>query len=152
MPALTPELVNKYIESAQPFVESKTDRLVLQQAVELNAPPKFRQYRRERNPRGKYIGDMYFAADKDAEKVESLQEAIWGEIHAAFCKKTARYRKNVEVIRDNVHLLIGGIAVYVAGKFGLAVAIVAAVVAAMLRLVLQMGVAVFCKRFKSGFF
>ena len=150
MTTLTPELVNRYIASAQPFVESKTDRLALQRAIELNAPPK----RRLRNPRGKYIGDMYFAAhvDKAAVKVESLQTAIWAEIHAALCKKTARYRKHVDVIRDNVHLLIGGIAVHVAGKLGLAVAIVAAVVAALLRIVLQMGVTVFCKRFKSGLF
>jgi hypothetical protein len=103
MTTLTPELVNRYIASAQPFVESKTDRLALQRAIELNAPPKLRQ----RNPRGKYIGDMYFAAyvDKAAVKVESLQTAIWAEIHAALCKKTARYRKHADVIRDNVHLL-----------------------------------------------
>ena len=81
MTTLTPELVNRYIASAQPFVESKTDRLALQRAIELNAPPKLRQG----NPRGKYIGDMYFAAyvHKAAVKVESLQTAIWAEIHAA---------------------------------------------------------------------
>jgi len=92
MTTLTPELINRYIESAQPFVESKTDRLALQRAIELNAPPKFRQYRRERNPRGrgKFIGDMYFAADKDTVKIELLQSAVWAEIHAALYKKTAR--------------------------------------------------------------
>jgi hypothetical protein len=142
MTTLTPELVNRYIQSAQPFVESETDRLALRRAIELNAPPK---HRRERNPKGKYIGEMYFAADKDAAKVESLQTAIWVEIHAALCKTTARYRKHVDVIRDNVHLLIGAIAVQVAGKLGLAVAIVAAVVAALLRIVLQMGLTIFCK-------
>jgi uncharacterized membrane-anchored protein len=147
--ALTTELVRRYIKSAQPFVESKTDRLVLQRAIRLNAPPT--KHRRQKNPRGKFIGTINAAADKDAVKVESLESAIWAEIHAALCKRTARYRKNVDVIRDNVHLLIGGIAVHVAEKFGLAVAIVAAVVAALLRIVLQMGVTVFCKRFKSGF-
>jgi hypothetical protein len=150
MTTLTPELVNRYIESAQPFVESKTDRLVLQRAIQLNAPPT--KHRRQKNPSGKFVGKIYAAADKDAVKVESLENAIWAEIHAALCKRTVRYRKNVDVLRDNVHLLIGGIAVYVAGKFGFAVAIVAAVVAALLRIVLQMGIAVFCKRFRSGFF
>jgi hypothetical protein len=61
----------------------------------------------------------------------------------------ARYRKHVDVIRDNVHLLIGGIAVQVAGKLGFAVAIVAALVAALLRVILQMGLTVFCKRFEA---
>lgn len=149
MTALTPELVRRYIESAEPFVESKTDRLVLQRAIRLNSPPT--KHRRQKNPRGKFIGKIYAATDKDALKVESLESAVWKEIHAALCKKTARYRKNVDVIRDNVHLLIGGIAVHVAGKFGLAVAIVSAVVAALLRIVLQMGVTIFCERFKSGF-
>jgi len=33
---------------------------------------------------------MYFAADKDTVKIESLQSAVWAEIHAALYKKTAR--------------------------------------------------------------
>jgi hypothetical protein len=144
MPVLTPELVSRYIESARPFVESKTDRLILQLAEDWNTP---RKYRRTRNP---HIEKR--EQSKADRQVRSLEESIWIEIHEALCKRTSRYRKNVEVIRDNVHLLIGGIAVHVAGKFGFAVAIVAAVVAALLRIVLQMGVTIFCKKFESGFF
>jgi hypothetical protein len=144
MTTLTPELVNRYIESARPFVESKADRLALQLADDWNAPPK---YQRRRNPHVEKPEQS-----KAERQVHSLEESIWMEIHAALCKRTARYRKHVDVIRDNVHLLIGGIAVQIAGKLGFAVAIVAALVAALLRIVLQMGVTIFCKKFESGFF
>jgi hypothetical protein len=144
MTTLTPELVNRYIESAQPFVESKTDRLVLQRAEDLNTPPK---YRRRRNPH------VEKPIKSKAEKtVRSLEDSILEEIHAALCKRTTRYRKYVDAVRDNIHLLIGGISVYVAGVFGFAVAVVAPLVAALLRIVLAMGVAIFCKRFKPGLF
>lgn len=144
MLAFTPELVSKYIESAQPFVESKTDRLILQLADDLSAPPK---YQRRRNPHVENPNQS-----KTERQVRSVEDLIWAEIHAALCKKAARYRKNVDAIKTNVHLLIGGIAGYVAGKLGLVVAIVAALVAALLRLVLQMGITVFCQKFESGFF
>jgi hypothetical protein len=144
MLALSPKLVSKYIESAQPFVESKTDQLIVELADKWNTPPKFQ---RRRNP---HIEEP--AQSKAERQVRSLEESIWAEIHAALCKKTVRYRKHVDVIRDNVHLLIGGIAVQVAGRLGFAVAIVAALVAALLRIVLQMGITVFCQRFESGFF
>jgi hypothetical protein len=142
MPALTSELVNRYIESAQPFVESKTDRLILQLADDLNTPPK---YQRRRNPHVETPQQS-----KAERQVRSIEDLIWAEIHAAFCKKAGRYREQVQAIRNNVHLLIGVIAGYVAGKLGLAVAVVAALVAALLRFVLQMGVTVFCQKFESG--
>lgn len=144
MTPLTAELVNRYIESAQPFAESKVDRLVLQRADDWNNP--VWHYHRRRNPHVEKPEQT-----KAERQVRSLEDLVWDEIHAALCKRTARYRKHVEAVRDNVHLLIGGIAVYVAGELGFAVAIVAALVAALLRIVLQMGVAVFCKKFESGF-
>jgi hypothetical protein len=144
MPALSPELVNKYIESAQPFVESKTDRLIVDLADKWNTPPKFQ---RRRNP---HVEGP--AQSKTEKQVRSVEDLIWAEIHAAFCKKSARYREEIHAIKRNVHLLIGAIAGYVAGKLGLAVAVVAALVAALLSFALKMGVTVFCKKFESGFF
>ena len=144
MTQLTAELVSRYIESAQPFVESKADRLVLQRADDWNTPF---EHQRRRNPH------VERPAQSKADKtVRSLEELIWDEIHTALCKRTARYRKHIDSLKNNVHLLIGGIAVHVAEKIGLAVAIVAALVAALLRIVLGMGISVFCKKFQSGFF
>jgi hypothetical protein len=144
MPAVTPELVSKYIESAEPFVESKTDRLIVELAEKWNTPPK---YRRRRNP---HVEEP--AQSKAERQAHSVEDLIWAEIHAAFCKKAARYREEIHAIKNNVHLLIGAIAGYVAGKLGLAVAVVAALVAALLSMVLKMGIAVFCQKFESGFF
>jgi hypothetical protein len=148
MPALTPELVSKYIESAQPFVESKTDRLIIELAEKWNARPTYHSYyQRRRNP---HVEEP--AQSKAERQARSVEDLIWAEIHAAFCKKAARYREEVHAIKNNVHLLIGLIAGYVAGKLGLTVAVVAALVAALLRVVLKIGVAVFCQKFESGFF
>lgn len=80
----------------------------------------------------------------------SWQRLIRKEIHLALCTRSARYRKYVDAINHNVHLLIGAIAVSVAGQLGLAVTVVAALVAALLRLTVSMGVAVFCKKFAEG--
>ncbi len=148
MPALTPELVNRYIESAEPFVESKTDRLIVELADKWNTPPTYHNYyNRKRNP---HVEEP--AQSKAERQVRSVEDLIWTEVHAALCKRAARYREQVHAIKNNVHLLIGVIAGYVAGKLGLAVAVVAALVAALLRIVLQMGISVFCQKFESGFF
>jgi hypothetical protein len=144
MPALTPKLVSKYIESAQPFVESKTDQLIVELADKWNTPPKFQ---RRRNP---HVEEP--TQSKAVRQAHSVEDLIWVELHAALCKKAARYREEIHAIKNNVHLLIGAIAGYVAGKLGLAVAVVAALVAALLSIVLKMGVTVFCQKFESGFF
>ncbi len=140
---VTPELVNQYVRSAQPFVESKSDQFILQFARKLNT---LRAVKKKRNP---HVEDSEVAPE-DEQRLQSVQNLILAEIHAALCKKTARYRKHVEIARDNIHLLIGGIAFQVAGKIGIAVAVIAALVAALLRLVLQMGISVFCRRFETG--
>jgi hypothetical protein len=52
MPPLTPELVNQYIEKAEAVAKSKTDRLAVQLASDLNSPPQWNwqgSFRR-RNP------------------------------------------------------------------------------------------------------
>lgn len=148
MPNISPELVNRYIEGAKPFAESEAELLAIELAAEWNSPaPK---YRGERGSIGKYIPEMKFAADKAAEEVLSWRNSILQEIHAALCKGSTRYKKYVGQVRDNANLLIGGIAVYIAGEIGVAVAVVAALVASLLRMVFLMGLSVFCKRFKAG--
>jgi hypothetical protein len=148
MPPITRELVNRYIESASPFVQSKTDRLAIQLANNLNSPRT--KHKRAKNTKRKFVAEMHFAADKAADTVQSLRDSIWKEIHTALCTQSRKYRKHVEVVRDNANLLIGAIAVSIAGTLGVAVAVVAALVAALLRIVFTMGIAVFCRRFATG--
>jgi hypothetical protein len=142
MPSLTPELVNRYIEKAQAVAGSRTDRLAVELAESINSPP---QDIRRRNPYKETKEES-----KAEEEVRSWQGLILNEIHAALCGRSKKYRKHVEALRDNANLLIGGIAVHIAGQLGVAVAVVAALVAALLRLVFSMGLSVFCRRFEAG--
>jgi hypothetical protein len=143
MPTITRELVSRYIEGAQPFAESKTERLAIQLAAELNTPsPKRRSARNPRKEKPK-------KKSKTDKKIRSWQELIWQEIHAVLCTSTSRCRKQVATLKNNTDLMIWTIAAYIAGKIGIAVAVVAALVASLLRLVSSMGVSVFCKRFAA---
>jgi hypothetical protein len=147
MPNLTRELVNRYIESAQPFVESKAEQLAIELASRLNSPAK---HRRERNPKRKFVAEMHCATDKPAAEVLAWQDLALKELHIALCTRSSRYRKQVDALKHNSNLLIASIAGYLAGSIGVAVAIVAALVAALLRLVCSMGISIFCKKFKAG--
>lgn len=150
MSALTPALVNRYIESATPFAQSKTERRVVDLARKLNSRPETIARRRYKRNGGRFVGEIKAAAEKptaDKIAVDSLKTLILKEIHAAFCRRIARYRKAVDVFSENANTLIALMAAYVAIKIGMAVAIVSALVAALLKLILAMGVAVFCKRF-----
>ena len=143
MPVFTQELVNRYIESAQPFVKSRADRLVLRRAVR----PDFS----EKTPSWDASSvDLHLAADDDGVKVLLLQRAVLSEIHAALCNKAARYRKHVAKIESGVDILIGAISLALAVEFGFAVAVVAALVASLLRIVVDMTVPVFCNYIKVG--
>ena len=155
---LTRELVNRYIESAQPFAQSKEERLAIEAAELLNSPP--RRYsggagggssgvpplplprRRRRNP----FDESDYVAEREVTRWQTL---ALREIHIALCSRSTRYRKYVEIVRDNANMLIGGIAFRVAQTLGVAVAVVAALVAALLRWAFAMGVSVFCKRFAA---
>lgn len=117
---VTTERVDRYIESGRPFAESKIERLILQRAEEMNTP---QRYRRRRNPHEP-------ATSKEGIAVEPLEESIWNEIHEALCKKTGRYRKNVETAGTMSTFSSGMISLYLAGKLGIAVAVIAGLVAA----------------------
>jgi hypothetical protein len=144
MPALTPELVSLYIESAKPFAHSQVERRAIKLALQLNSPPQGVK----KKHKGMFVGEINAASQEGPDAVVlSWKRLILKEIHAALCRRTARYRKEVDTFKDDANILIGAIAGYVAGKLGVAVAVVAALVAALLRLVVSMGVAVFCERF-----
>lgn len=142
---ITSELVSRYVKGARPFAESATEQLAIKLAARINSPPK-RVRMMRRNPYRPSAKKL----SKPEAQVRSWQDLIMKELHTAFCTRSRRYQKYVAAFSDNVHLLIGGIAVYVAGQIGVAVAIVAALVAALLRVVCTMGVSVFCRRFEAG--
>jgi len=77
--------------------------------------------------------------------LDKLGSAILDEIYAALCKKDKRYQKESKELASNVHLLIGAIGGYVAANVGIAVAVVSALTAVVLRLTLAMGVNAFCQ-------
>lgn len=141
-------LVHQYVRSGKLFVESEADRQVIALAIRLtSAAPK------KKKSKGKYIGDIHAQAEaetKETKVVRSLKQLILDEIYAALCKKSQRYRRYVDQVKQNGHLLIGAIAVQVAGHLGMAVGVVAALVAALLRLAFSMGIEIFCKRYRSG--
>jgi hypothetical protein len=160
MTILDGELVSRYIESGKIFAASETEKKMLRLASELNAPPRARHSMRKfrmaksggrfsAKKSRKFIGTILASAEKEDKTARTWQELIRKEIHLALCTRSTRYRKCVQAINDNVHLLIGAIAVFVAGQLGLAVAVVAALVAALLKLSMSMGVAVFCKKYAN---
>jgi hypothetical protein len=152
MAPLTPELVNLYIKSAQPFANSKAELRAIRLAQRLNSPSGDKvKIRYKKN--GKFIRRLYAYAEEpppDKLLVDSWKTLILKEMHAAFCLRIARYRKAVNVLTENANTLIALIAGYVAAKLGIAIAVIAALVASLLRIVATMGVSVFCKRFAQG--
>jgi hypothetical protein len=162
------DLVSRYIESGQVFATSEAEKKMLRLASELNSPTRrtrthtvstmhrvrFKSAKSSSGysakKSGKFIGTVFASADKEDKTARTWQQLIRKEIHLALCTQSTRYRKYVEAVNNNVHLLIGAIAVSVAGQLGLAVAVVAALVAALLRLSMSMGIAVFCKKFADN--
>ena len=79
------------------------------------------------------------------DRTPALASLILKEIREALCKNGARYRTERKELRDNANMLIGALAMYIAGLLGLQVVVVAALVATILRIVLKIGVSAFCK-------
>jgi hypothetical protein len=88
------------------------------------------------------------SAREHAESVATWHNLVIIEIHEALCVRSRRYKAAVAELAHNAKLLIAAIAGYLAAVFGVATAIIAALVAATLRLVLAMGMSVFCQKFK----
>jgi YesN/AraC family two-component response regulator len=147
LPTIPRTLVNEYIKAAKPLAESDVERIAVRMAMKLNSPSKHRD--RARNPRR--IPEMHFAVDKPEVEAQKWRELILAEIHTALCTQSNKYKQYTGAIRDSGSVLIGMIASKIAGEVGAAFAVVGALVAALLRMVCEMGISVFCRRFKSGF-
>jgi hypothetical protein len=146
--AVTPDLLERYIRNAKLVASSPTERLAVQLATELIVQ---RAYKNG-PPSGKFIPEMYLSAEEPKAVMELLswQKLVLKEIHAALCKRSARYKKEVAVIKNSVDLVIVAIAAHVAQLLKVNIAIVAALVAALLRFISKMGISVFCQKFKAG--
>ena len=78
-------------------------------------------------------------------QVITWRTLVVNEIHAALCTRK-NYRKQVADLKRNANVLIIAIAGFIAAKLAIAVGVISALVASVLRFVLSMGVSVFCKR------
>jgi hypothetical protein len=105
----------------------------------------------ETEPPEERISRKIFRKSPVDPEVDSIRRLVLREPGKALCEKSPRYRKAIADLKRNGSLLIAGVAGYVASKFGLAVGVVTALVAALLRLILQMGVAAFCVRLQQMF-
>jgi hypothetical protein len=102
---------------------------------------------------GKFIAQIHASAEtpfKEDETTRTWRHLIEKEIHLALCTRSVRYRKYVDALDHNANLLIGTIAGFAATKLGMAVPVVAGLVAALLRMAVKLGVAVFCKKFADA--
>jgi hypothetical protein len=79
---------------------------------------------------------------------EHWKTLIFSEIHVALCTRRKKYASEVKALKNNSRLLIGAIAGYVAATVHATVAVIAALVAAFLHLVVKIGIATFCQRFR----
>jgi hypothetical protein len=145
---VTPDLLERYIRNAELVAKSPSERLAVQLATELISQRKYKGG----PPRRKFIPEMYFSAEEPKAQVEVLswRKLILKEIHAALCRRSARYKKEVAVIKNSVDLVIVAIAAHVAQLLKVNIAVVAGLVAALLRFISKMGVSVFCQKFKAG--
>jgi hypothetical protein len=158
MPEISSELVNRYIEGARVFAESKTERLAIQMAANLSGSRKRRldftaEERRSKQPdyKTEVRSPRRTRADVKAEQeLDSWEILIFEEIHAALCSRNSRHKKQLSVLKDSGEVFILYIASAVATKLRVKVVIVAAPVAALLRIVFGIGISIFCKTYKPG--
>ena len=148
MPSLPSETVNRYIKNAQAVSRSRAERLAVTYALGVNAPPRqIKYHRKARNPRLRPPKEK----SKTEKEVRTWVDSVLAEIHAALCKRSPRYKKEVSVLNHSGDVIIISIAAAVANQLRVNIVVVASLVAALLRMALKMGVSVFCKRFESGF-
>jgi len=159
MPEISGELVNRYIEGARVFAESKTERLAVQMAANLSGSRKRRlidftvEERRSKKPdyKAEVRSPRRTKADVKAEQeLDSWEILIFEEIHAALCSQNGRHKKQLSVLKHSGEVFILHIASAVATKLRVNVVIVAAPVAALLRIVFGIGISIFCKTYKPG--
>ena len=81
-------------------------------------------------------------------QVNTWRTLILEEIHAALCTRK-KYKKQVADLKKNADLLIVAISGYLACVLGVAVGVIAALVAALLRIACAMGITVFCRKFSA---
>jgi hypothetical protein len=140
---ITRELIAQYIQEAQP--ESVLEHKIIKAAIDLGD-----QGRNEIRAEAHKPDERLFGKIRDLPEVEPWRKLILRELYDALCVKGSQYRGSVTELKKHGDLLIGLIAGYVAAKAGVAVAVMAPFVAALLRLALQMGTATFCKRMQSS--
>jgi hypothetical protein len=171
MTPITNELLDRYIHNAQLVARSKSERLAVTFAADTTKDstgativhrvvahckdsretdfvrdPSLRQYKKRNR-------DVEAAnRAKAVEEVLSWRGLILREINAALCTRSRRYKKEVSAIRHSADVLILAIAAAVAKALEVNIVVIAAMVAALLRMVLSMGVSVFCKRSEAGLF
>jgi hypothetical protein len=149
---VSPELVNAYLKDAQEAATTPWEA----QALRAIDAPLFEFMLTQAVFRSGDTGisrDLLFVGEiaAGAPVSSSWRDAILQEIHLALCERSSKYAKEVKALGSNGRLLIGAIAGYVAAVIGWSVAVIAALVAALLRLFLIMGVSVFCKMYRTQF-
>ena len=151
---VSPELVNAYLEDAQAAASTRRETEALQA---INAPlfefmlsqALFRSAKdKEISREVQFVGELAGGAPPPS---SPWRDVILQEIHLALCEHSKKYAKEVKALASNGRLLIGAIAGYVAAILGWSVAVIAALVAALLRLIFKMGVSVFCKMYRNQF-
>lgn len=142
--AVGAELVNRYIGNAKLVAASQTERWAVRLAMKMNAPPPrvLKVVRNPIEPRKKSTIEK---------RVDYWQDLILKEIHTALCKKSKRYSKEVAALKHSGEVLILAISAGVAKAIGVNIVVIAALVAALLRIMVLMGISVFCKNYEIGF-
>jgi hypothetical protein len=142
---ISSETVYEYIRQARPFARSAASRMALDYSSQIIEPKPtavilpLRRGVRSDNKSGIRV----------LNKVLTWRHVIYSQIHLALCKPRSRYRKYVDQLKHNIDLLIAAIAAFVGARLKVEAAVIAAMVAASLKLICEMGIEVFCKEFKK---
>jgi hypothetical protein len=167
---ISTEVIDRYIHNGRLVATSKSEKLAIKLAGELTEEHSKSTTQIENKivchlriedasdpefirdpslpPRPKRRRNLELEAEnrrKAEEEVWSWRNIILKEINSALCTRSPRYKKEVSAIKHSADVLILAIAASVAKALEVNIVVVAALVAALLRMALSMGVSVFCK-------
>ena len=146
--------MTEYTKAARTSARSISEKIAVAEAVRLNRPQLFLA---EPELKSGMIADLaphthmlcMILMDEKAratQEVATWQRLIFKQLHIALCTRSKKYTKEVTALKQNARLLIAAIAGYVAASAGVTKAVIAALVAAILRFVLAIGRSAFCER------
>jgi hypothetical protein len=142
---ITDAVIAEYIKKAKRSANSALEQRIIEAAILISDQGPIEITAAAEDPSEKLFGKFQLP------EAESWRNLILREVYRALCEKASTYRKAVAELKKTAVPLIGAVAGYLAAKLGVGTAVLAALVAALLKFVLQIGPGAFCGRMSASF-